>query len=241
MSTGEDAGEPVRAVLFDLDGTLLDTAPDMSAALNELRRLEGRAPLAAQKIRGYVSHGSTALVRLGFPEAVDQAFEALRARFLEIYSRCLARDTRLFPGAAELLGHLEHHGVRWGVVTNKPGWLTEPLLALMGLRTRAGVIVSGDTLPERKPHPGPLLYAAEQLHVAPAQCLFVGDAERDVLAARAAGMRALVARFGYIAPGEEPRNWPAHGWIDDLSSVREWLAGARAGSALQQGAQAAQQ
>ena len=230
MSTAQGAAEPVGAVLLDLDGTLLDTAPDMGAALNALLLAEGRTPLAPQTIRGYVSHGARALVRLGFPHAVDGQFEALRARFLALYSDCLVRGTRPFPGACELLEQLEGRGVRWGVVTNKPDWLTQPLLAHMGLRARAGVIVSGDTLPERKPHPRPLTHAAQQLGVPAVRCLYVGDAERDVLAARAAGMRALVAAYGYSAPGEEPRSWPAHGWIDSPLGVLDWLAEERGDS-----------
>jgi phosphoglycolate phosphatase len=241
MSTSEWSAEPVRAVLLDLDGTLLDTAPDMGAALNALLLAEGRSPLAPATIRGYVSHGSSALVRLGFPHAADGQFEALRARFLALYSGCLARGTHPFPGACELLEQLEGRGVRWGVVTNKPDWLTQPLLAHLGLRARAGVIVSGDTLPERKPHPRPLIHAAQQLGVPPALCLYVGDAERDVLAARAAGMRVLVASYGYIAPGEEPRSWPAHGWIDSPLGVLDWLGEASGSAQFLAAAQAMQQ
>lgn len=218
-------GAAVRGVLFDLDGTLLDTAPDMIGALNELRAEAGREPLPFGQVRPYVSHGSVALVRLGFPEVPEAQFEALRQRYLLVYAARLAAETRPFEGIVELLAALERAAVAWGVVTNKPGFLTEPLLEALGLRQRAGAVVSGDTFPERKPHPRPLLHAAAELGVPPAHCLYVGDAERDVQAARAADMRALVARFGYIGPMDRIEEWQAHGSIDSPLEVLEWLDG----------------
>ncbi|HTW37657.1 MAG TPA: phosphoglycolate phosphatase [Steroidobacteraceae bacterium] len=215
-----------RAVLFDLDGTLLDTAHDLAQALNELRREESLAPLPFERIRNFVSHGSSALVRIGFPEAAEAQFLALRERLLEIYRAALAVYTVPFEGMLELLTRLEREGVPWGIVTNKPAFLTEPLLEQLALHRRAGVIVSGDTLPERKPHPAPLLYAARALGVSPDSSVYVGDAERDVLAARAAGMRALVACFGYIGPEETPRAWPADAWVDSPLEIYRWLQGA---------------
>jgi N-acetyl-D-muramate 6-phosphate phosphatase len=212
-----------RAVLFDLDGTLLDTAHDLADALNELRRQEGLAALPFPRIRNLVSHGSNALVRLGFPDANDAQFQALRERLLQIYRRALAVHTVPFKGMLELLARLESERVLWGVVTNKPGFLTEPLLEQLGLRHRAGVIVSGDTLTERKPHPLPLLHAAERLGVAPSTSAYVGDAQRDVLAARAAGMRAVVACFGYIGPEETPHAWPADAWVHSPLEIYDWL------------------
>jgi len=212
-----------RAVLFDLDGTLLDTARDLANALNELLRQEGLAALPFPQIRNLVSHGSSALVRRGFPEASDAEFLALRDRLLEIYRGALAVHTVPFDGMLELLARLEHQAVLWGVVTNKPGFLTEPLLEQLGLRRRAGVIVSGDTLAERKPHPLPLLHAARQLGVAPSASAYVGDAERDILAARSAGMRAVVACFGYIGPEEVPHAWPADAWVHSPHEIYDWL------------------
>jgi phosphoglycolate phosphatase len=214
---------PVRAVLFDLDGTLLDTAHDLADTLNGLRRDEGLEPLDFPRIRQFVSHGASALVRLGFPHAPEPQFLALRDRLLHAYRGRLAERTRPFEGIPELLERLEQRGIAWGVVTNKPGWLTEPLLEALGLRVRARALVSGDTLPERKPHPRPLLYAAEQLTVPPRECVYVGDAERDVLAAHAAGMRAVVACFGYIGPEDRPRTWPADLWIDKPLEIWDWL------------------
>jgi phosphoglycolate phosphatase len=207
------------AVLFDLDGTLLDTAPDMIAALNALRRAEGLTDLPYEQLRGHVSHGAIRLIERGFQLEPGPRFEELRLRFLDLYSQDLAVDTRLFGGLDEVLNALEALQVPWGVVTNKPGWLTEPLMAAVGLAARAGCIVCGDTLPERKPSPAPLLHAAAQLQTTPATCVYVGDAERDVQAGRAAGMRTLVAGFGYIGPDEDPRTWQADAIVarpDDL-------------------------
>jgi N-acetyl-D-muramate 6-phosphate phosphatase len=216
-----------RAVLFDLDGTLLDTAPDMVGALNQLRREDSHEPLPFKVVRQFVSHGATALVRLAFPEAVGPAFEVLRERFLEIYRGRLSLETRVYDGVQEGLAHLESEGIAWGVVTNKPSWLSEALLEHFSLRRRAGVIVSGDTLAERKPHPAPLLHAAEKLGVPSAHCIYIGDAERDVLAAQAAGMKVFVALFGYIATHERPHEWPASGWLDspqDMARLLESLS-----------------
>jgi 2-phosphoglycolate phosphatase len=212
------------AVLFDLDGTLLDTAPDMASALNALRAEHHLAPLPFAAIRPFVSHGATALVRLGFPESPEEPFNVLRQRFLEIYRCCLAEDTRLFDGMPQLLDHFEAQGIPWGIVTNKPTWLTEPLLEEMGLHTRAASVVCGDTFEERKPHPRPLLHAASQVGVAPERCLYVGDAERDIMAARAAQMRSLVARFGYIGPNDRIESWSADGCIDSPLEILQWLA-----------------
>jgi N-acetyl-D-muramate 6-phosphate phosphatase len=208
-----------RAVLFDLDGTLLDTAPDMAAALNRLLHEEGRPPLAFADIRPHVSHGSTALVRLGFGHTDESTFATLRQRYLEVYRQNLADQTQLFDGVDSALQRLEAAGIPWGVVTNKPGWLTEPLLEQLELRHRAQVVVSGDTLKERKPHPAPLLHAANELGVAAEDCIYIGDAERDVLAGRAAGMKVFVALFGYIPVEENPENWPATGWLKDPTEM----------------------
>jgi N-acetyl-D-muramate 6-phosphate phosphatase len=212
-----------RAVLFDLDGTLLDTAPDMVGALNQLLSERGRPKLRFEDVRCSVSHGARALVRLGFPEICEPEFEALRQRFLDIYREHLSAETRPYDGVLDALAHLESAGVLWGIVTNKPGALTAPLLEHFGLHARAGVVVSGDTLAQRKPHPAPLLHAAEQLGVRPADCIYIGDAERDVLAGQAAGMQVYVALFGYIPSSERPDDWPANGWLQSPQAMAELL------------------
>ena len=212
-----------RAVLFDLDGTLLDTAPDMAGSLNQLLQEQGREPLPFESIRRLVSHGATALVSLGFAGVAEPLFAVLRARFLEIYRGRLSVETRLYEGIAEALERLDSSGINWGIVTNKPGWLTGPLLEHFALHRRAKVIVSGDTLAQRKPHPAPLLHAAAGLAVAPAECIYIGDAERDVLAAQAAGMPVYVALFGYIPANEQPHDWPASGWLDSPQAMARLL------------------
>jgi phosphoglycolate phosphatase len=213
------------ALLLDLDGTLLDTAPDMGGALNRLLIEADREPLPLASIRPVVSHGAMRLVSLGFPEASGAEFERLRLRFLDLYSQNLAERTRLFPGIEPVLEALERLGLPWGVVTNKPGWLTDPLLAALGLDRRAGCVVSGDTLAERKPHPLPLLHAAGLVGVAPANCVYVGDAERDIQAGRAAGMTTVVAAYGYISSDDDPTGWQPTGIIAEPIELLDWIGG----------------
>jgi phosphoglycolate phosphatase len=220
----------IDAVLFDLDGTLLDTAPDMAAALNALRAEEGYAPLPFTHIRSQVSHGAAALVRLGFQQAEADEFERLRWRLLAIYRKDIARETRLFPGLDAVLDALDLAGTPWGVVTNKPAWLTEPLLTSLDLAARAACIVSGDSVAERKPHPLPLLHAARLIGRQPARCLYVGDAERDVLAAHGADMYSLIARYGYLGETDRPEEWHADAIIDRPEDILTWLGTDRSSS-----------
>jgi phosphoglycolate phosphatase len=216
---------PLSSLLLDLDGTLADTAPDLAAALNAVRIEEGFSPLSLDEIRSFVSHGAPQLVRLGFGEAlIEEEFERLRGRLLDHYSRAVCTHTRLFPGFDRLLGELETRGGRWGVVTNKPGWLTEPLMAELGLSDRAGSIVSGDTLEHRKPHPAPLLLAAEQMQVEAEACIYVGDARRDIEAGLAAGMYTVAVRWGYIPPGDSADDWDAHRVIDEPGELMDILS-----------------
>jgi 2-phosphoglycolate phosphatase len=214
----------IRTVLFDLDGTLADTAPDLAFALNEVLREQGCEPLPFEQIRPAVSHGGIALIKLGFhiDEGAPQ-FDALRQRLLAIYREHIVHHTTLFAGMGELLETIEARGLNWGVVTNKPGWLTEPLLEGLALKRRAATIVSGDTLSERKPHPAPMLLACEQAGSSAAQCLYVGDAERDIEAGRNAGMQTLVALFGYIGENDRPKQWRADGMVESASAILEWL------------------
>lgn len=213
----------VQGVLFDLDGTLLDTAPDMADALNRLRADEGLTQLPFERIRPHVSHGALRLIRVGFDDPEPGRFEYLRGRYLDIYRQGLVNRTRLFDGFDGVLAALEQAGLRWGVVTNKPGWLTLPLLEQLGLAARSACIVAGDTLPERKPHPMPLLHAAALLKLEPRACLYLGDAERDVQAARNAGMIPLVAGFGYLDEGEDPAVWRPDGVLSRPGELLDWL------------------
>jgi phosphoglycolate phosphatase len=214
---------PLQGILFDLDGTLLDTAPDMVAALNVLREEHRRPSLPFDSVRPSVSHGSTRLVTLGFPEADPSEFARLQQRFLEIYRRDLSVRTRLFPGMEQVLAVLAERRLPAGIVTNKPAWLTDPLLEELGLRAHFACVVSGDTVSQRKPHAMPLLHAAELAKVAAGACVYVGDAERDVQAAHAAGMCALVATYGYLGAHEDWRAWAAEGSIDRPLELIEWL------------------
>lgn len=213
-----------QALLFDLDGTLLDTAPDLAHALNTVLREDGRPPLPYAVIRPRASHGSTGLLTLAYADAAGSpAFEARRRRLLEIYRAGIATRTRLFPGMADVLAHCERIALPWGIVTNKPAWLTDPLLAALGLARRAACVVSGDTTTHAKPHPAPLLAAATALRREPRSCLYVGDAERDVAAARAAGMPVVLAAYGYLAASDSVDAWAADARIEAPEELLAWL------------------
>jgi 2-phosphoglycolate phosphatase len=213
-----------KAVLFDLDGTLVDTALDLGYALNLQRGQHGLAPLADELIRPQASHGSRGLLALGFGiQPDDPQFAPMRQEFLQLYADNLSRHSRPFDGVLEMLTQLESRGVAWGVVTNKPARFTEPLMAILDLAERAACIVSGDTCPQPKPHPSPLLHAASVLHSAPEDCIYVGDAERDVEAAKAASMPVLVALWGYLDANDEPDNWGAKGLIETPAQILEYL------------------
>jgi phosphoglycolate phosphatase len=215
----------IRTVLFDLDGTLADTAPDLAHALNSLLAEEARAPLPFARIRPVVSHGSPGLLKLGFGLTPrDPAFAHLRERLLTIYAANLCQHTRLFPGISELLAALKQRGLNWGIVTNKPAFLTEPLVAQLPLPYTPACIVSGDTTTNRKPHPEPMLLACTRAGSLPYQCLYVGDAERDIEAGRQAGMKTLVALFGYIEDNERPHTWGATGLVHAPMEILDWLA-----------------
>ncbi|MGD8644470.1 MAG: HAD-IA family hydrolase [Chromatiales bacterium] len=222
------AGLDITTILFDLDGTLLDTAPDLASALNRLLEEEGREPLAFERVRNQVSHGSLALVRLGFgSEQRPEDFERRRTRLLEIYRSNLYLETAPFPGMEALLAYLERKGLRWGVVTNKPAWLTDPLMDAMRLSARAACVVSGDTTDRRKPDPMPLLHACDLAGSVATECIYVGDARRDVEAGQAARMGTLVARYGYIEADEQPEDWGADALIDEPREILDWLLDAQ--------------
>jgi phosphoglycolate phosphatase len=213
-----------RTILFDLDGTLLDTAPDLADALNTVLVENQRSPLPFEDIRPAVSHGGIALIELGFRlDRSDPAFEPLRQRLLEVYRENVSRHTQPFPGITELLDSIERRGLNWGIVTNKPGWLTEPLLKDLGLFDRAACIVSGDTLDERKPHPAPMLHASELANSRPEHCVYIGDAQRDIEAGNNAGMQTLVALFGYLQEEDEPQTWNASSMIEQPEDLLAWL------------------
>ena len=202
-----------EGVLFDLDGTLADTAPDLAYALNRTLLHYGLEELPYAQIRPVVSHGGNALVQLGFGlQPGQQGFEERRQHLLDVYLHNLCRETRLFAGMEEVLDQLESRGIAWGIVTNKPAWLTGPLMVQMGIAARTRAIVSGDTCANRKPHPEPIEHACRLLGVRPHHCWYVGDATRDMQAGRAAGCNTIGAAFGYIHPED-----PVSGWDSDLN------------------------
>ena len=204
----------IRAVLFDLDGTLVDTAPDLGYALNLQRARHGLPPLADDVIRPQASHGARGLLGIGFDlHPDDTKFASMREEFLQLYADNICRHSRPFDGILELLAALDARQLKWGVVTNKPARFTEPLMSILDLAERATCIVSGDTCPQPKPHPAPMLAAAELCGLTPAQCLYLGDAERDIQAANAAAMPALVAAWGYLDTADQPLTWGAHAQI----------------------------
>jgi 2-phosphoglycolate phosphatase len=214
----------IRAVLFDLDGTLADTAPDLGYAVNRQRRNRGLNDLPIEAIRPHASAGARGLLKLAFGlEPGQPEFDAMRNEFLDFYAERLCHDTRLFEGVPQLLIGLEALGLRWGVVTNKPARFTLPLLERLGLAPRAACVVSGDTTPHPKPHPAPLLAAAAALGLPPAQCLYVGDDRRDVEASAAAGMPCLVAAYGYLGNGGDPASWGARFLVGNPLEVLPWI------------------
>ena len=199
----------IKAVLLDLDGTLADTAPDLTYALNTLRSAKGMPPLPLDATRPVASHGARGLIGVGFGLAPsDPGYDSLRDKFLALYEANLCRATKLFPGMPEVLATLEKRGLRWGVVTNKLERFTHPLLDSLELRARAACIVGGDTTLYSKPHPAPLLAAARMIEVSPEACIYVGDDRRDVEAGRAAGMKVAVAGWGYLN-GSDAETWNA--------------------------------
>lgn len=215
---------PIRTVLFDLDGTLADTAPDLAFALNQVRIEQGLEPLPFDTIRPEVSNGGVALTRLGFNlEKEHPDFPPLYQRLLEIYRDNIARETTLFPGMAELLNHIEQNDMNWGVVTNKPAWLTEPLIGALGLSERAACIVSGDTCENRKPHPEPILHGCQLAGSKAQDCVYIGDAQRDIEGGNRAGMKTIVALFGYIADNDKPEDWGADVMHQTPSDIQKWL------------------
>ena len=214
----------IEAVFFDLDGTLADTAPDLAAALNQLLAEQNRTVLPFDVIRPTVSLGGNAMIRLAFDIDEDKPeFASLRQRFLAIYEARLHNGTRLFPGIPQVLDKLEEDDLVWGVITNKPSWLTNPLMQKLGLDKRAHCIISGDSTKQRKPHPAPMLHACEITGSDPGYSLYIGDAERDIEAGRAAGMYTLIARYGYLGKDEKPSQWRADGMISDPIEIIDWI------------------
>jgi 2-phosphoglycolate phosphatase len=204
----------IKAVLFDLDGTFADTAPDLGAAVNHVLALHDLPPLPLETIRPQASHGSAGLLGLAFDITPDDPrFAGLRTEFLAHYTEHICEHTTLFTGMDALIDTIEQQALPWGIVTNKPHRFTVPLMQALGYANRAGCMVSGDTCAQAKPHPMPMLHAAKQLNIAPEHCLYLGDDKRDMEAANAANMRGIIARYGYVDPLASLDTWQAAGQV----------------------------
>ena len=214
----------IRAVLFDLDGTLADTAQDLAGALNRLRAEHRMAPLAPELTRALASSGARGLLKVGFDlDPNDERYPPMRDRFLDLYEQALCVHTQLYEGMAELLGELERRALAWGIVTNKPRRFTDPLVRELRLHARAACVVSGDTTSKPKPAPDPLLHAAGVMRIAPQACLYVGDDLRDVQGARAAGMPVIAAGWGYLGMEGDPASWGADAVLAHPAEVLGFL------------------
>ena len=214
----------VRAVLFDLDGTLADTAGDLAGALNRVRADRSLPPMALELLRPHASHGARGMLGASFGIGHENPdFELLRDSFLDYYAAALCEETQLFGDAETVLTEIERRGLRWGIVTNKAKRFTLPLLERLALSTRTVAVICGDTTANTKPHPEPLLAAALALEIEPTECVYVGDAERDIIAGRAAGMKTLIASYGYLGADDTPERWAADGVIHSLPELLEWL------------------
>ena len=213
----------IRAVLFDLDGTFADTAPDLGYALNCMREARRLAPLPIAAIRPVASLGARGLLGAGFSVAPEHPdYESMRDEFLQLYEQNLCRHTRLFPGMPELIDAIEARQLRWGIVTNKAERFAKPLLDLLRVGKRAACIVGGDTTGKLKPHPEPLLAASRALAIAPGACIYAGDDRRDIEAGRAAGMRTVAVTYGYLN-GSDPATWRANAVIQRPQELLSYL------------------
>jgi phosphoglycolate phosphatase len=217
--------ENIAAVLFDLDGTLIDSAPDLGAAADQMRVSRGLPSLALESYRALAGSGARGMLSVAFGMTQqDPQFESMREEFFSNYERCMTQRTYAFDGVAEMIRELAHAGLQWGVVTNKSARFTDPLTRGMPLFSTAGAVVSGDTTPYSKPHPAPLLEAARRLGLEPARCLYVGDDERDIQAGLAAGMGTVAAEYGYLGDKADTEAWGAHARIKSPLELLQLLA-----------------
>ena len=214
----------INAVLFDLDGTLLDTANDLGLALNHLLQEEQLPPIPFESIRPMAGAGCRGLLKLGMGiEPEDKRYSSLCERLFALYQHYLLVTTHFFPGIEDTLAFLQKNAIPWGIVTNKPAIYTDQLIKHLQLDKRTSCVISGDTLPNRKPHPEPILHACRILQQDPKHCLYVGDSNIDIQACKAAGSPSLAALYGYIPHGEDPLIWGADGYINHPSEIIRWI------------------
>ena len=212
------------AVFFDLDGTLVDTAPDLAYALNQVLAEHQAPSLSLETIRPVASDGSPGLIKLAFgltPDAPE--YQAIQARFIELYRLHINRESKLFGGIENVLQTIEKSGSKWGVITNKPAFLTDPLMQALNLSQRASCIVSGDTTAHSKPHPDPMLFACNVAKVKPENCLYIGDAQRDIEAGNVVNMDTLIAHYGYLKSTDRPETWLAKGTVYKPEEILNWI------------------
>lgn len=222
--TAAEAGPPLAAVLFDLDGTLVDSAPDLAGTLNDMRAQRGLPPWPVLALREHCGSGARGMLGEGLQVLpADPAYQALRAEFLQLYAQRLLKLTTVFDGVWPMLNTLQARALPWGIVTNKSTALAHPLTEALALRTRCAALVGGDSTPHTKPHPAPLLEAARLLGCAPQHCVYVGDDPRDITAGRAAGMRTLVAAWGYTGAAPAVHTWGADGVLNAPADLLNWL------------------
>lgn len=215
---------PIRAILFDLDGTLIDSAPDLGAAADQMRVVRGLPSLPMADYRPYAGSGARGMLRVAFgmhPE--DAAFPEMREEFFQNYERRMTQDTTIFDGVTEMLTSIVARELQWGVVTNKSKRFTDPLSQKMAMFATAGTVVSGDTTPHSKPHPEPLFEAARRIGVVPEECVYVGDDERDIIAGKAAGMYTVAAVYGYLGEKQSVAHWQADDVIDSPNELLKRL------------------
>jgi phosphoglycolate phosphatase len=213
---------PLGGMFFDLDGTLVDSAPDLHDALVALCREREVVAPKYETVRAVTSRGARAIVSTAFGDQGEDVVDAVLPRFLELYVDTGTVRTHPFPGIEALLRKLEARGIPWGVITNKAGFLTAPLLERLGYAGRVSAVVAGDTLPVRKPHPDPVRLACTQAKVEPARCVFVGDDPRDVQAGQAAGLQTIVAGWGYLDPADA-RGWGAEAYAETAEQIADWF------------------
>lgn len=214
----------IGAVLFDLDGTLLDSAPDLGFAANQLRLVRGMEALSQSHYRPFVGTGARGMLRIALGVTTEaEDFEALKEEFFVAYERCMGRHSRLFAGVPELLNALQERGIAWGVVTNKSERFALPIVQGLAELSAAHTVVCGDTTAHSKPHPAPLIEAAKRIHIQTERCIYVGDDERDMVAAHAAGMKSVAAAYGYLGGVESVDVWKPHAIIKSPSELTQLL------------------
>lgn len=219
------ANHKITTIIFDMDGTLVDTAPDLAYALNILLQKYGRKTLAFEQIRSYCAAGSKGLLGLGFQiDTTDADYQQLRDEYLQVYHDNIVNESKLFPGINDLLDMLEANGIGWGVVTNKPEYLARIIMEHFNLSNRAACLVGGDTIPERKPNPEPLWHACKLIGCRSEECVVIGDAQRDIEAGKKAGMLTVAALYGYISAIETPSAWQADAYVGDSRELITLLA-----------------